>query len=273
MSNGGLREIKFAGADVMPLNSKTQADRIKKYFDIVIQEGLYSNRVNLNFYLGQLFEGVDFHDKAMLDVGGGDGLFSFYAASRGVKSVICLEPEEEGSTSGVVDKFRKVKGRLSFLDQVKLVTIPLQDFDASSFLGSFDIILLHYSINHLDEDACVNLHKDEHERQKYKMLLRKLYDIANEEAKLIVTDCSRYNLFAVLGIRNPLAPAIEWHKHQSPELWAKLLEEVGFCNPVIRWRSLDQLRSLGKILFANKWAAFFQHSLFFLTMDKKGLKK
>lgn len=243
-------------------------DKIEKFFDVVIQERLYSNAGNLNFYLGQLFKGVDFNDKSMLDVGGGDGLFSFYAASKGARSVICLEPEEQGSTSGFIDKFRRIQDRLSFLEQVQLLTTPLQDIDTSSFRESFDVILLHYSINHLDEEACTHLHKNKHERQKYKTLLRKIYDVANAGAKLVVTDCSRYNLFALLGIKNPLAPTIEWHKHQSPEFWAKLLAEVGFCNPTIRWRSLDQLRSFGKILFANKGAAFFQHSLFFLTMDK-----
>jgi hypothetical protein len=239
---------------------------LKKYFNIVIQEGLYGSASKLQFYLSELFEGVDFQNKAMLDVGGGNGLYSFYGASKGGRSVICLEPEEEGSTSGVTEKFRKVQEQLSGLKQVKLVTTSFQEFDNESEL--FDIILLHYSINHLDEEACMRLHRDEDARQRYKKIFDKFYALAAPGAKLIITDCSRYNLFALLGLKNPTAPTIEWHKHQSPEFWAELLTEAGFCNPQIRWRSFDILRSVGKILLGNKVAAFFLQSLFFLTMEK-----
>ncbi|HLC17195.1 MAG TPA: class I SAM-dependent methyltransferase [Thermodesulfovibrionia bacterium] len=239
---------------------------LKKYFDIVIHDGLYSSAGNLRFYLSQLFGSVDFQNKTMLDVGGGDGLCSFYGASKGARSVICLEPEEEGSTSGVTTKFRKVNEQLSLLNRVKLINKTFQEFDNESEL--FDIILLHYSINHLDEEACIRLDRDEDARQRYKKIFEKFYALAAPGAKLIITDCSRYNVFALLGLKNPTAPTIEWQKHQSPEFWAELLTEIGFCNPEIRWRSFDQLRSVGKILLCNKVAAFFLQSLFFLTMEK-----
>ena len=55
-----------------------------------------------------------------MDIGAGNGLFSFYAACMGAKDVLCLEPEAEGSRADVRTHFRKVLSHLSFLDQVKL---------------------------------------------------------------------------------------------------------------------------------------------------------
>lgn len=37
-----------------------------------------------------------------------------------------------------------------------------------------------------------------------------------------MTDADRRNLYARIAIRNPLASTIEWEKHESPKLWARL---------------------------------------------------
>jgi len=70
-----------------------KTDFIHRYFNIVNKEQLYSSQNNLRFYLKYLFEKISFDNKRMLDIGGGAGLFSFYAACKGATEVICLEPE------------------------------------------------------------------------------------------------------------------------------------------------------------------------------------
>ncbi len=82
-----------------------------------------------------------------------------------------------------------------------------------------------------------------------KAVYHEIFSLSNKGTKLIVCDCSRYNFFALLKIRNPFSPTIEWHKHQSPELWAKLLKEAGFINPKIRWSSFNTLGKLGKFTY------------------------
>lgn len=238
---------------------------LERYFAVVEQEDLYSSPDNLRFYLDYLFEGVRFPGKAMLDIGGGSGLFSFYAGCMGAKTVVCLEPEAEGAGQGVINKFQKFSRYLS-LDQVKLVPITLQKFDPAS--QKFDIILLHNSINHLDESACMSLEHDSQALSTYKALLHKISSMASRGAKIIVADCSRYNFFALLHLKNPIAPAIEWHKHQPPELWARLLSDCGFVNPKIRWTSLNRLRSAGRLFLGNRVVSFFLRSHFVLTMEK-----
>ena len=243
----------------------TKEQRIELYLNTVIREGLYSTKGKLQFEMDTLFRGIDFTNKKVLDIGGGSGIYSFYAAVRGAMKVVCLEPEAEGSSRGIIDKFHKLKNLLE-CNNVELNPITLQAFEAEG--EAFDIILLHNSINHLDETACINLLKEFKSKTVYQELFSKIYLLSNKGAKLIICDCSRYNLFALCKIRNPFVPTIDWHKHQAPEEWVNLLAEVGFVNPRIRWSSFNTLRNLGRILFGNRLMAYFLMSHFCLTMDK-----
>lgn len=238
---------------------------LEGYLSAVIKEGLYPNRENLQFHLKTLFKNIALENRRVLDIGGGSGLHSFYAACMGAKEVICLEPETEGSRSGMEAKFRKLGGMLGY-DQVKFEPVTFQAFEPVG--KQFDVILLHNSINHLDENACINLLNNEPSRAIYMDIFLKLSSLASGAAKLIVCDCSRYNFFALLRIRNPFAPTIEWHKHQAPEVWVDLLSQVGFVNPRIRWTTFNTLRSPGRALLGNKLLSYFLRSNFRFTMEK-----
>lgn len=206
----------------------------------------------------------------MLDIGGGYGIHSFYAACKGAKHVTCLEPELAGSTKGTFDKFRKLSASLS-LSNISFQPIRFQDFNSDDQI--FDIILLHNSINHLDEEACIKLQYDDDARNRYKFIFQKLSKISAQGAKLIIADCSRYNFFASLGIKNPFAATIEWYKHQSPEFWSGMLLKYGFINPKVRWTSFNNLRKVGRLLFGNRFTSYFLTSHFVLVMDRNISKK
>jgi len=247
----------------------TKKRLLSKFFEIAVREGLCSSAMKLKAYLNYLFQDISsFRDKKMLDVGCGSGLYSFYAACRGAKYCICLEPLLGGSTKDAYDKFRILQSELS-LSNVYLYTTRIQDFNAPGI--KFDILLLHNSINHLDEDACINLQYDKNAKKRYIFIFEKLRMLAAPRAKLIITDCSPCNFFARIGIRNPFAPNIEWHKHQSPEFWASMLSNHGFTNPRIRWTPLNALIGLGrvgKLLSGNRFVSYFLISHFLLVMDK-----
>ena len=247
------------------LNTTEYMKKIEQYFDTVIKDDLYSSKGNLRFYLNYIFGDINFKGKTMLDIGGGAGIFSFYAAVQGARFVICLEPEEEGSTKRITAKFNKLADKLD-MQNVTLIDSTIQDFDYDE---QFDIILLHNSINHLDENACINLQNSESARQTYKVLFRKIGKLSKARGRIIITDCSRYNFFSFLGVKNPFAPTIGWHKHQSPQYWAKMLCEAGFKNPKLKWTSFDQFRTPGRFLLGNRVASFFLHSHFCLTMEKR----
>ena len=63
------------------MTSKNASD----FYDLMVSKKMYSSKSKLKFYLNNLFENVDFTDKEVLDVGGGRGLLSFYAAVEGAR--------------------------------------------------------------------------------------------------------------------------------------------------------------------------------------------
>jgi len=238
--------------------------KIDLFFDTVSREGLYPNKYNLRFYLDLIYKGIDFKGKNVIDIGGGAGLHSFYAATKGANKVICLEPEADGSRKGVIDKFLNLKNLLNSTN-VSLESSTIQSFNSDG--EKFDILILHGSINHLNESACIDLLSDENSRAVYHSIFLKLSSLAKAGAKMIICDCSRYNFFATLRVPNLIDPGIEWHKHQSPEVWADMLKDVGFIKPRVKWTSFNSLRNIGRFLFGNKFIAFFMLSTFCLTME------
>jgi SAM-dependent methyltransferase len=239
---------------------------VERYFSAVEAEWPERNLGNLRFYVDYLFDGVPLAGRRILDIGAGDGLYSFYAAAAGAQRVVALEPEGEGSTAGVTGTFSRL-GEALALDSVELRPDTFQDFDPKG--QRFDVLFLHAAINHLDESATMAIGRDEAARQTYRELFSKLASMGAPGAKLIASDASRHNLFARLPIRNPLQPTIEWEKHQTPETWARLLEDAGFTDPRVRWNSINTFRRPGRVLLGNRVAAWVLDSAFCLTMTLK----
>ena len=235
----------------------------ERYYSTAEAEWPVRRTGNLRFYLDYLFEGVDLRGARVLDIGAGGGRFTFYAAAAGAARVVALEPEADGSDTGVTTQFEQVRDRLG-VDSVELRHETLQEFDPGDEL--FDVIFMHASINHLDEPATMRLHTDEAARQVYRELFAKLAGMGADGAKLVASDASRHNLFAKLPVRNPLQPTIEWEKHQPPETWIGLLEEAGFAEPRVRWTTPNALRRPGRVLLGNRVAAWLSEGAFCLTM-------
>ena len=97
------------------------------------------NKGNLKFFVDTLFNDTDFERKRVLAIGGGRGILSFYAGCRGAKEVICLEPDLDGGSIGMKEKFDKTKHVLS-LNNNFLEPITFQAYHSNS--EPFDVILL-----------------------------------------------------------------------------------------------------------------------------------
>ena len=244
----------------------TSTDELLDTYFSLMTDVIGGSRASIRYYMEHLFRDIDLTNRRMLDIGGGAGVFSFYAACRGAREVVCLEPGTEGSRGGAAAQFERIGSRLRGLTNIRFERVTLQSFDSSN--EKFDVILLHHSINHLDENACVRLLTDESARDTYRRIFKKIAVLAVDNAKLIACDSSRYNFFGLIGARNPIAPQIKWHKHQSPRLWAQLLNEAGFTNPRICWRNNRRVSAPIRFLLSNRFASYFQRSHFCLKMEK-----
>ena len=209
-----------------------------------------------------LFPNIDFSGKRFLDIGGGAGTHSFYAACRGAREVVCLEPEAEGSSAGMRAEFQR-RARVLGVENVYLLPLTFQEYESDV---PFDILFCHNAVNHLDESAVVRCHYDPSAQDVYVALFRKMRRLCVEGGYLIIADASRYNLWATLGRPNPLSPTIEWHKHQSPRLWKRLLERAGFQTVGVRWKSPARLGKIGRFVFNNEWVNYFFWSHFCMTL-------
>jgi SAM-dependent methyltransferase len=238
------------------------ADLMNRFLDGAIRLGVYSNRANLQRHLHYLFDGIELRNKSVLDVGGGAGLLTVYAAVRGANAV-CVEPEAAGATAEVSAKFGRLKDAVDPQLHAALVMSPIQSYLRSP--RSFDVVIIANAINHLNEDACIHLLDDPAARAEYESVFRALFSSLNPGGWLVATDCSRSNFFNDIGAKSPFMPDIEWRKHQSPGTWDRLLRGVGFAPARIQWSSPNTLGAFGRFLLGNRIAAYFLLSHFRLA--------
>lgn len=230
------------------------------------ERGRWASRWGFDRYHAELLRGVDFRGRRVLDVGGGIGTCSFLAVAGGAQEAICLDPEAEGATSGTGSVFNSIAAKLG-IDNARIEPTTLQAYVGAP--GSFDVVIFHNSINHVEEAACVELQRSEAARRTYRAVFTQVADLCRPGADLIIADCSSANLFPRLGLRHPISKSIEWDKHQPPEVWARELAAAGFERPEIRWTSYTRLGRLGWLLTANRWAAYVLTGHFILRMKRR----
>jgi len=240
----------------------------EKDFRIAGKElGFWKYGYALNARCNMLFGNINFKQKAMLEIGGGKGIFSIWASIHGAKDVINLEPLSDGAfdSADVFSKFYRLKERFG-LAQIEMLPLKVQAFECED--SRFDIILSEGSINHLDEESCINLLNIKKARNNYRNIFQKFSRIMKPGGKIIIVDASSRNYYGDRKKTNPFAKKIDWKKHQEPETWASLLEEAGFQHPIITWISPKQLRYLG-IYSIPKYISYFYKSAFRLEMTLK----
>ena len=250
----------------MTLQATAGPTATEGYFRLVGQALGDRRQGRLRHQMAFQYPAIDFKGRSVLDVGGGDGIHSFYAAARGASKVVNLEPESDGSTAGVTNQFGRWKTALG-ASNVQLNLGTFQSFDPQG--QTFDIVLIQDAINHLDEDACITVRTSPSSRASYESVFKKLAALVKKGGTLHFSDCSSRNLFPALGMSNPFDPAIEWHKHQPPGVWISMLDDAGFSLVSKRWSTPARLGSLGQALFGNGAASYFFTSHFAVTMTRR----
>jgi SAM-dependent methyltransferase len=244
--------------------SNVNQELLAHYFYTVEKLNLHPSGKRLKFNLESIFEDIDFKNKRVLDIGGGFGLISFYAAVKGAKTVVCIEPEADGSTTGANVKFDLLLNDLG-VHNVSILPRTFQEYENDK---SFDIIILNNSINHLNEDKCIVLRNSKEAQTEYKSYFDKMYQLSNIDAHIVICDCSNSNFFNDIGVRNPFMPTIEWEKHQSPSFWTELMSQSGFKLDSINWTTFNRTGKVGKFVMGNKYLSYFLQSHFCIKLQK-----
>lgn len=215
------------------------------------KRGLVWQPGNITYFMRQIFSDVTFGGSRVLDIGGGAGLASYYAACMGAESVLCLEPGASGSNACAtgVPFFDPSQDRLS---RVRFSKMTLQEY-LTSPPNHFELVITLASINHLDEPACIAMNTPAG-RDIYLGLLGGVRGLMKPGGQLVVMDCFRWNALEFFGFPHPLRKQIEREKHWQPATWVELIEQCGFKMESLRYLSLNSLREPGSWLM-NNWLA------------------
>lgn len=212
-----------------------------------------------------LFDHIDFRGKNVLEIGCGKGMMCLWAKIHGANHVVGLEPLAQGcyDSAKCYKDFSTMVVELG-LENIEMLPARLEDYHPSE--ANFDVVLSLASINHLDEQSCIELRQSETARQRYVNRFKHVRDLMATRGILFIVDGSDRNFFGDLHVRNPFNPHLEWFKHQPPECWAQLLSKCGFTNPRISWLSGALFTHLG-IGTVPRAMSYFHSSAFRLEMD------
>jgi len=239
-----------------PSFSSTESlQRLKEKFQA---EDGHENPPAYRHYLQRLFGKIGLKDRRILEVGSGRGLISLHCGLSGASKVISVEPELDGSTSGVIETQTR---RIQSLG-LSNIELRRDDFNAMDFRGeSFDVIAMIAVLNHLYETPLNALrHSDVFE--KYVSIAKKLHGLLDKGGVVIATDACRYCLWTQLrrvGLPRRLCltqRTIDWKIHQQPAVWKQIFKAAGFSKfevsyPVpFRLRKLEPIAGTSLVNFA-----------------------
>lgn len=217
-----------------------------------------------------VFDGLSLEGKSVLDIGGGSGLASFWAVNRGLAlSAIVVDPLSDGSNSEMRSQYSRMAKVLDLGNKVAFCEAALDEVGVS--LGLFDIVLLHNSINHVNEEFTRTLTQSAEASASYRRFADLLLSHLKEGGKLVMSDCSSKNFFSQLGLPSPFAPGIDWRIHQPPAIWAELFSQQGFRLERTTWATRREFGSYGKLLLGNELGAYLTTSQFTIELSKNPL--
>ena len=158
-----------------------------KTFDILLSQAGIPRSKGYDFYFSNyIYKDLDLDGKKILDIGGGNGIASFYALNLSPDcSAWVVDPIVEGSNNLMFEQYDSMKQnydaeRINFhRDYVDTLLDP----------NAFDIIVMHNTINHIGEDILKDISCNNEAYSEYVSRLKTILDRLSSDGVLIVSDC------------------------------------------------------------------------------------
>jgi len=208
---------------------------------------------SVHFHMQRVLADTPLRDRRVLDIGCGRGLHSIYMALQGAQ-VTAIDPEVHGSNPGVT---QVLLNRLSQLELQSVRFKPIGLFDLASSEGPFDLIFSWNVINHIWPTR-LDASRNHQAYSAYRDVVDRMCTFLSPGGRLLIADCARSNLFAVLtrlGIPHPIpgCRSIEWGTHQQMSTWRSILLKEGLAILRVTWYVPYPLRRLESILNNSLW--------------------
>lgn len=244
----------------------TQQVRGGDAFAKILADDRHDRPPAYQFTMERMFQDVSIADKSVLDIGSGRGLTTLWLALQGAKRVVSMEPELEGSRSGVVALQRARIAELG-LHQVEVVTSAFEHYEPQV---PFDLIVSNASINHLNETRTHALRSQE-AFDAFVAIASQLRRWLAVGGVVVVTDACRYSLWTQamrFGLPKTLCYSrlrtIDWRLHQQPEVWKRIFAQAGFSDCRIDYPVPYRLRNFAWVMNSAP-AAWLLQGEFILT--------
>ncbi len=235
-------------------------------FDAILLNAKIPKPSGYHFYFkNYIFNGIDLGNKNLLDLGGGNGIASFFALYQSSScNAWVVDPIAEGSNQLMTDQFNHMKESFG-KDRINYHRDFIDSLEEPNY---FDIVLMHNSINHIGEDLIEKILTNQEEYSEYVERIKKITGRLKPGGTLVVADCGRNNFWDDVGLKSPFAPTIEWKLHREPDTWKKMIEEAGLVHINTKWTARRELRSIGKTLLGNRLCSYLLGS-HFVSMYRK----
>ena len=235
-------------------------------FEMILKDAQIPRPYGYSFYFkNYIFNGISLENKTILDLGGGNGIASFFALySTSSCSAWIVDPIAEGSNQLMTDQYNILKDKI---DPAR-IHFHRDLIDTLNEPEYFDIILMHNSINHIGEDIIEEALVNEEKHKEYVERIKEITDRLKKGGTIIVADCARRNFWGDLGLNSPVAPSIEWNLHCQPNVWQKMIEEAGSVHISSNRTARRELGIFGKILLANRPCSYMLDSHFVSKYQK-----
>jgi cyclopropane fatty-acyl-phospholipid synthase-like methyltransferase len=234
-------------------------NRTQKYIELYHKHNSDSFE-NYEFHLKQQFEGIDFKNKRILEIGCGKGFLSLYIACfKDPLEIIALdEAEGEGSESNVLEI------ALESMTALDLTCMRIQKEDLLNYtnFSYFDIIISNNALHHVCEHGL--LKHDIRARQKYIGIFEHIYQLLKPDGIMTIFDYSRKSIWRHLPSKR--FKHIEWSMHPTKAEWLYVIKKAGFNIVRTKFATPHKFRKLPFLI--NSWSLYLYFPSFYITANK-----